>query len=117
MGLVKAVELFMAQDHGAVMQGWEQDVQQVIEQLHGIDGISAVRDQARYSEGIPVARIDVDAAVCGYTAADIAQRLAAGDPDIRVAQQGDWLSINPQFLEVGDLPLVVTGLHQVLGGC
>jgi len=116
MGLVKAVELFMAQDHGAVMQGWEQDVQQVIEQLHGIDGISAVRDQARYSEGIPVARIDVDTATCGHTAADIAQELAAGDPDIRVTLHGDWFSINPQFMEAGDVALVVAALHQVLDG-
>ena len=64
---------------------------------------------------IPVARIDVDAAVCGHIAADIAQGLAAGDPDIRVTQHGDWLSINPQFMEAGDVALVVAALHQVLG--
>jgi D-glucosaminate-6-phosphate ammonia-lyase len=116
MGLVKAVELFVALDHAAVTHGWEQEVQQVIDQLGGTPGVCVVRDLARYSEGIPVARIEIDAAVCGRNVADIAQELAAGDPAIRVAQHGDWLSINPQFMEAGDVEFVITGLRQVLNG-
>jgi L-seryl-tRNA(Ser) seleniumtransferase len=116
MGLVKAVELFVALDHAAVAHGWEQEVQQVIDQLDGMAGVCVVRDLARYSEGIPVARIEVDATICGHNAADIAQELAAGDPAIRVAQHGDWLSINPQFMEAGDVELVISGLRQVLNG-
>ena len=40
----------------------------------------------------------------------------AGDPDIRVTQQNDWLSINPQFMEAGNVALVVAALRQVLVG-
>ena len=82
--------------------------------LRGIDGIQVVRDVARYSEGIPVARIAVDEEVLGRSAADIAATLAGGDPGIRVTQVRDWFSINPQFLEPGDLDTVTTRLRQVL---
>ncbi len=115
VGLVKAVELFLALDHDAVAAGWKQDVATVVAAVAGIEGIDAEPALARYSEGIPVARLTVDAAVFGASAADIAAALAAGDPSLRVMQSHDWLNIDPQFLQEGDVALVVARLREVLG--
>ena len=114
VGLVKAVELYLALDHEAVQRGWEQDVAQVELELQGISGIRVVLEEARYSEGIPVARIVVHEEVLGRSAADIAFSLAEGDPGIRVTQKADWLSINPQFLEPGEVEIVTTRLQKIL---
>ncbi|MFH1567014.1 MAG: hypothetical protein ABIL09_03375 [Gemmatimonadota bacterium] len=115
VGLVRAVELYLALDHEAVARGWEADVDLVVRQLEGIAGVRAARAEAGYSEGIPVARIEVDEAGRGGGAAAVAEALAAGDPSIRVTQTRNWLSINPQFMEAGEAPLVAARLRQVLG--
>jgi D-glucosaminate-6-phosphate ammonia-lyase len=114
VGLVRAVELFLALDHDGVTAGWERDVTTVLEAVAGIEGIQAEASQARYSEGIPVARLTVDAAAFGRSAADIAADLAAGNPSLRVMQSHDWLNIDPQFLQEGDVELVVARLREAL---
>jgi L-seryl-tRNA(Ser) seleniumtransferase len=116
VGLVRAVELFLSLDHAAIERGWREDVARVEAALQGIAGVRVIQDEARYSEGIPVARIEVDAEQLGQSAAQIAAALAAGDPGIRVTQLRDWLSINPQFLEPGEIDLVTARLRQVLAG-
>ena len=39
-----------------------------------------------------------------------------GDPGIRVAQLRDWLSINPQFLEPGEIEILAARLCELLAG-
>jgi L-seryl-tRNA(Ser) seleniumtransferase len=114
IGLVKAVEIYVGLDHDMITRGWQAHVTQVTEAVSGIRGVSAAVDEAGYSEDIPVARLDINAALLGKSAADVAAALAAGDPEIRVTQDRDWLSINPQFLEEGEIPLVIERLRQEL---
>lgn len=115
VGLVKAVELYVAQDHDAVARGWEERVSHAVAKLQGLSGVRVAREEARYSEGIPVVGISVDEGVLGSSAADVASSLAAGDPGIRVTQTGDWLSVNPQFLEPGEMEIVTARLREILG--
>ena len=75
----------------------------------------AVADEAGYSEGIPIAKIHVDRAVAGKSAADVAAELLAGEPGVKVGQQRDTLSVNPPLLEPGEERLVAERLRQVLG--
>jgi L-seryl-tRNA(Ser) seleniumtransferase len=114
-GLVKAVELYLALDHEAVAREWEEEVSLVVGELDEIAGVTAARGEAGYSEGIPVARITIEEAVLGRSAAQIAAALSEGDPDIRVTQRDDWLSINPQFLEPGDGAVVRERLREAMG--
>ena len=116
VGLVRAVELYMELDHAAITRGWAEDVSRIQAELQGITGVRVTREEARYSEGIPVARIAVNEEVLGRSAADVAGILAAGDPGIRVAQIRDGFSINPQFLEPGEIEIVAVRLRQVLAG-
>lgn len=114
VGLVKAVELFLALDHEAALKGWQQDVAAVVQAMTGIDGISAHAGLARYSEGIPVAHVVIDPDVGGRNADDIVAELAAGDPSLRVMSTPDGFSVDPQFLQAGEVEQVVTRLQQVL---
>lgn len=113
-GIVRAVELYVGQDHAAVAQRWEKQIALVLQALEGVPGTRVSRDEALYSEGIPVAKIVVDEKVLGRSASDVAAALADGNPGIRVTQVKDWLSVNPQFLEPGEETNVARRLKEVL---
>lgn len=115
VGIWKAVELFVAQDHDAVERRWRAQVEAVVRAFAGAPGVRAVQDEAPYSEGIPVARLIVDPAVAGTTAAEVAAALTEGDPGVNVNQQKDWLSVNPQFLEPSEVQVVIERLRAALG--
>ena len=116
VGLVEAVELYLDLDHDAVQAGWRHEVAAVVDHLDGLAGVGVTQDEAGYSEGIPVARVEIDSAVAGRSAAEVAAELAAGDPSIRVTQDDNWLTVNPQFLLSGETELVTSRLRQALGG-
>src|SRR5258708_25492596 len=60
-GLVRAVELFLAQDHEAVAREWEQTVAGWVDTLSKGPGLTAVRDFPNEAgEPIPPARVSVD---------------------------------------------------------
>src|SRR5262245_40327108 len=115
VGIVKAVELFVGQDHAAVERRWREQVGFVKRALADARGVRVVDEEAGYSEGIPVARIQVDAGVLGKSAADVAAELLAGQPGIKVGQQRDALTVNPHFLEPGEERAVCQRLREVLG--
>ena len=79
-----------------------------------ISGVQAQRDEALYSEGIPVARLIIAPQRAGQSPAAVAAALAEGDPAIRVTQVQDWLSINPQFVEAGEIEQIAQRLTEVL---
>lgn len=114
VGLVKAVELYLAQDHAAVARSWEDRAGHIVAELQDIPGARVVRNEAGYSAGIPSARITVDESVLGRTAADVAAALAAGNPSVRVGQGRNWLNVDPQFMQPGDEEIVAARLREVL---
>ena len=114
IGLVKAVEIYQGLDHDSITQQWEADAARVVAAVAGIKGVHATTGSARYSDGIPVAQLAIDLDVLGRDAADIATALATGDPSIRVAQDRSGLTINPQFLQPGEVDTVITRLRESL---
>ncbi len=116
IGLLKAVELYTDLDHDAVQRGWRDEAAAVVARLEGLAGVRVSVGEAGYSEAIPVARVDIDGAVAGRSAAEVAAELAADDPSIRVTHDRDWLTVNPQFLQAGESETVAARLRLALGG-
>lgn len=115
VGLVRAVEIYTGLDHDAVTAGWAQDVATILQAVGGIDGVHGETSEAAYSDGIPVARLTLDAGRVA-TPRQLAEALAAGDPDIRVGEErGNVITVNPQFLQAGEVDLVCARLRQELG--
>jgi L-seryl-tRNA(Ser) seleniumtransferase len=115
VGITKAVELFVKQDHAAVERRWHEQVEAVMRAMGTVRGVRVAKDEAPYSEGVPVAKVFVDPALAGRTAEEIAAELLDGEPGVKVNQAKDWLSVNPQFLEVGEEALVIERLRAALG--
>jgi uncharacterized pyridoxal phosphate-dependent enzyme len=115
VGIVKAVELYLAQDHDAVYRRWEEQVAHVVRAVADAPGVRAVRDEASYSEGIPVAKLVVDERAAGKSAEALAAELLDGEPGIKVGQGRDWVVVNPQVLEPGEERVVAERLRAALG--
>ncbi|MGH2461846.1 MAG: aminotransferase class V-fold PLP-dependent enzyme [Chloroflexota bacterium] len=113
-GLVKAIELYLAQDHDAVYEQWRRQLSEIEKSLAGIPGVTTERTEAAYSEGIPATKILIDEDVAGVSAASVGAALEAGDPSVRVGVGSSSLTVIPQFLEKGEESLVASRLVQAL---
>ncbi len=85
VGLVKAIELYMQQDHHAQSLAWDRRVARVLETLSDLPGVQ-VRRQLPYGIGqqIPHAALTLDREVVGMTCAKLAEALLEGQPRIAV---------------------------------
>jgi L-seryl-tRNA(Ser) seleniumtransferase len=101
-GLVRAVELYLAQDHDAIHASWEQTVAAWIDALDGVAGLRAARDPLNEA-GQPVPRVLVT--VPG--ADDLRAALWAGDPRVHVLRgSADSFYLTPDTLAPGEAELV-----------
>jgi L-seryl-tRNA(Ser) seleniumtransferase len=109
-GLLAAVELYVARDHDADQRRWSADVGAVLDGLAGLDGVQGKRIVART---IPQAELTFDGPA-RLTAADVAARLAEGDPSIRANVSGAALVINPHNLQDGEADVIARRLREVI---
>ena len=116
MGLLTAVELYLAQDETAELTAWEQQMRTVAAAADNIAGVSgAVR---RKNDGpswdiVPHAQISFSGDD-GNRTADVARALRAGEPSIDVRQNEDGLLISPMTLQPGEAAIVADRLRAVL---
>ena len=117
-GLVRAVELFLAQDHEAVTRQWEQQVADWVEALSNVPGLSAVRDFPNEAgQPIPRVRITVDRNVTGFSGEEMVARLWDRDPRVCVLHaDADSFYITPEVLAEGEAPLLIEHITEVATG-
>jgi uncharacterized pyridoxal phosphate-dependent enzyme len=116
-GLVRAVEIFLERDETAVLAEWRRRAQVVANRLAGIDGIEVKvlenDGRSRPPEG----------AACFVTITDprhgtgteVAAKLAAGTPSVRVRTLPDGFFVCPMTLQTGEEVVVAERLAAVLG--
>lgn len=112
-GLVRAVELYLAQDHDAQLERWEETVRGWVDALDQVPGLTAARDFPNEAgQPVPRVRVTVDRAI-GVDADEIRARLWAGDPRVLVLRgDADTFFISPDTLAPGDEQTVVQRIAQ-----
>jgi uncharacterized pyridoxal phosphate-dependent enzyme len=116
VGLLKAIELYLEQDHDARLQRHEEIVQYWIESIGGISGVSVKRSFPNEA-GQPVPRVvvDWDPEHVPATGAEIQKRLFAGDPAIAVPVAGEnAIYITPDTIEPGEEQIIADQVKRVL---
>jgi L-seryl-tRNA(Ser) seleniumtransferase len=120
VGLVTALELFLAEDEDAEMNRYREICTSIVEALQGIPGLRAVVEHDAVNRVIPHAVLYFESSWHGPSGHAIQVALAQGEPHIYVQQgshQGgyhDELAIDPINLQPGDEEILATRLRQEL---
>jgi L-seryl-tRNA(Ser) seleniumtransferase len=120
VGLVTALELFMAEDEKAEMKRYREVCAAIVEALGDIPGTRAVVEHDPVNRVIPHAVLYFTPDWVGPTGQAVQQALAKGDPHIYVQQgshQGgyfDEIAIDPINLAPGDDAVIVRRLREEL---
>lgn len=117
LGLLAAVERYVALDHDALLADWERTVAAWAEELDGLPGVSARRVFPNEAgQPTPRLRIDVDESRAGLSAAALAARLWERSPRIAVLQSPPHaIFITPDTLGPGEADAVVSAIREELG--
>jgi len=117
IGLMVALERYLARDHEAEFAAWLARVNAMANALDGIPGVSpeVFIDPRR---PIPVLRLNLDEAVVGKSAYDIVNELAEGEPPVLLSEGFAFrglVGVNPMGLQEHEDAIVVERLQAVLG--
>lgn len=116
VGLLAAVEWYLAQDHAAIMANYEAIVQFWVDAFSNIPGVTARRDFPNEAgRPLPWTLLQVDPTVTGLTAAKIRERLWEGNPRIAVSPAGhNGIHLSPNTIEPGEAEIVAEQIKQLL---
>jgi len=118
MGLLTAVELFLAKDEDEELAEWQARMAHIVQAVQSIDGVQAeVRNKGQQaSPGIaPRAYITVESS-CQKTPNQVMNELREGEPAIVARQDGDAIVIDPMTLMPGEEEIIAQRLIDVLKG-
>jgi uncharacterized pyridoxal phosphate-dependent enzyme len=116
VGLMVAIELYLAKPQEERIQEWEDQVQETIESLGGLPGIVAERTfPMPTGKLIPRALINVTDA-SPVPAAQIMDRLRQGSPSIEVRPDPAGFYIDPQCLQPGEVATICQRIRSIIGG-
>lgn len=120
VGLVTALELFLAEDEKAEMERFREVCASIVAALGEVPGIRAVVEQDPVNRVLPHAVLYFEPSWTGPSGRAVQLALAAGEPHIYVQQgphQGgyfDEIAIDPINLELGDEVIIVRRLLEEL---
>ncbi len=118
VGLMTAVRLYLDQDHEALMQTYEDQVQAVIDAFADHAYVSARRSfPSEAGQPMPRAEIILDEAGLGITRDEVMRQLSAAQPSIALAAAGaNGIFVNPQTLEEGQEIIIIDRIKEILRG-
>ena len=116
VGLLAAVELFLATDEEKELAGWRQDLEGIAAVLNEIDGVHAeVGSKGHAAAPAAVARgyvtFDPDRTA---PVASIIDELLTGEPSIAMRADGDAIVIDPMTMLPGDPEVVARRMAEVI---
>ena len=118
LGLLAAVERYLALDHEARSSQMEEVVAGWCSELNQLDGVRAQRSfPNEAAQPMPRAQVYIDAAVIGHSRDEVVQGLLDGSPSVSVAPgPDDSLYLNPTTLEEGEEEIVLARLVEEIRG-
>lgn len=120
VGLVTALELFLAEDEAAEMNRYREVCTHIVDAVRDMPGLHAVVEHDPVNRIVPHAVIYFTPDWQGPSGQDVRQALATGTPHIYIqqgTQQGgyfDEIAVDPINLQPGDEELLATRLRQEL---
>ncbi len=116
VGMVKALELYLADDHEALNTEWQRRLEYISSAVKAIPGVSTEFSVPDVANHVPHLRITWDTQRISATPAQVSAALKQSKPSIVIgaAEQGGGLSMNSFMLKPGEEKIIATSLTQIL---
>ena len=116
LGMVKALEMFLAEDHDALANEWQGRLEKISKELTKIPGVTTSFFVPDIANHVPHMRITWDETRISLPAQQAAKLLRASKPSIVISgsEGGPGLSMNSFMLQPGEDAIVATTLSRVL---
>jgi len=116
IGMVKALELYLNEDHDALAKEWQGRLDSISRQIVRVPGVNTVFFVPDIANHVPHMQITWDAAKISLTPTQAAQRLRESSPTIviGVGEEKPGLSMNSFMLQPGEDKIVADQLVRIL---
>jgi L-seryl-tRNA(Ser) seleniumtransferase len=117
VGMVRAVELYVARDHDEDQRRWERQSRQLVQHLSGVPGFQVSFEmETPHGRPIPQVYIRWDQAAMKMRVEQAVDYLASLDPAVWVSKHLNLLRINPHMLPEGDEVILANMVRDFLEG-
>jgi uncharacterized pyridoxal phosphate-dependent enzyme len=116
VGMVKALELYLAEDHEALIMEWQRRLEYISAQMAKIPGITTEFMVPDVANHVPHMRISWDSKKVSASPKEISAALRQSKPSIVIgaSEQGSGLSMNSFMLQPGEEKIIAEKLTQIL---
>lgn len=118
MGLVKAVELYLEEDHKARMERWKEQVEKIVEELESLPGLSVESGFPTQPfcqpATIPRVFLRCDEEKLGLNREKVKQKLLEGEPAVATETYNEFLVVNPHMLKEGEEKIVTDKIREII---
>jgi len=116
MGLLAAVEQWIARDHQAEWKTWEERLQQISDVMENYPTVqTSIRLPGR-SNVAPILSVEWDPQTLGLSGREVGRQLSQGTPRIEVFNEACGFSVMPYMMQEGDAEVVARRLEEIFSG-
>lgn len=115
-GMVKAIELFLKEDHEALNKEWQRRLEYVAAQISKIPSVTTSFPPLQIANHVPHLAIKWDSKKIPVTAREVGKALRDGKPSIVLStgEHGEALSMNSFMLQPGEEKIIAAELAKYL---
>jgi uncharacterized pyridoxal phosphate-dependent enzyme len=112
VGMVKALELYLAEDHDALNAEWQRRLDNISTKITAIKGVSTKMTMPEIANHVPSMQITWDQKLVAISPGDAAHTLRSGKPSIVLAhgEDGPGLSMTSFMLQPGEDDIIADHL-------
>ena len=114
IGMVKALELYLKEDHEALNKEWQRRLETISAQVTRIPGVTTAYSVPDVANHVPHMDIQWDASHIKLDPKDASKQLRSGKPSIVLESRPDGLRMNSFMLQPGEEKIIAEHLVQLL---
>ena len=114
VGMVKALELYLKEDHEALNKEWQRRLEAISAQVTRIPGVTTAYSVPDVANHVPHMDIQWDASHIKLDPKDASKQLRSGKPSIVLESRPDGLGMNSFMLQPGEENIIAEHLVQLL---
>ena len=114
LGMMVALELYLARDHDEEWKLWEDQINLISESALSVDGVETEIHVPPYANHVPSLRIRWDENKINMTAEDVRNKLRDGHPSIETVGNREEIRITTWMMDPGQERIVAKRIKEVL---